>query len=160
MAVAMRLLLFLVTTCTAVNMSSGQSASTKSEIRLVLIDHVGLNVSDLQKSAEWYRKVLGFTIFHKWKTTWMIRRGDMRVGLFLRPNATKVADIDNTIAITHFALLTNAKGFVDAQSKLKALGIAFDPPEDTGVAHSIFIYDPDGYQIEITTYYKTKTQEH
>ena len=34
------------------------------------------------------------------------------------------------------------------------MGITFDPPEDTGVAHSIFIYDPDGYQIEITTYYK------
>jgi catechol 2,3-dioxygenase-like lactoylglutathione lyase family enzyme len=118
------------------------------------MDHVGINVTDLQRSADWYERVLGFTIFHKWKTTWMIRRGNMRIGLFLRPNAKKIDDLDNTLAITHFAYSTDEKGFREAQDKLKKLGVKFDPPEDTGVAHSLFIYDPDGYQVEITSYYK------
>jgi catechol 2,3-dioxygenase-like lactoylglutathione lyase family enzyme len=128
--------------------------NTVAHVRIQRLDHVGINVTDLQKSADWYNQVLGFTIFHKWTTTWMIRRGDMRIGMFLRPNASKIADLDNTIAITHFAFETDANGFAAAQVKLNALGIKFDPPEDTGVAHSIFIYDPDGYQVEITTYYK------
>jgi catechol 2,3-dioxygenase-like lactoylglutathione lyase family enzyme len=152
-----RILPLVLMAASAVDNSWAQASGSTPQIHLIRIDHVGLNVTDLQRSADWYDRVLGFTIFHKWNTTWMIRRGDMRLGLFLRPNAVKVANLDNTIAITHFALLTDAKGFIEAQAKLKALGVAFDPPEDTGVAHSLFIYDPDGYQVEITTYYKPKT---
>ena len=118
------------------------------------MDHVGINVSDLHRSADWYQRVLGFEMFHQWKTTWMIRRGKMHLGLFWRPSAKPVSDLDNSFAITHFAYTTDSKGFAQAQARLKNLGVPFDPPEDTGVAHSIFIYDPDGYQIEITTYYK------
>jgi Glyoxalase/Bleomycin resistance protein/Dioxygenase superfamily len=76
----------------------------------------------------------------------MISRGDMHIGLFLRPSAKKIDDLDNTLAITHFAYETDAKGFLEAQDRLKKLGVKFDPPEDTGVAYSPFIYDPDGYQ--------------
>lgn len=128
--------------------------ATSVAIELKRLDHVGINVTNLQNSADWYEKVLNFKVIHKWNTTWMIRRGNMRIGLFLRPNAVKVEDIDHKLAITHFAFLTNAKGFNEAQSTLTKLGIKFDPPEDTGIAHSIFINDPDGYQIEVTTYYK------
>ena len=143
---------FLLTS--SMGFGNPQQSETSTTIELDNLDHVGLNVTDLQKSADWYERVLGFKIVHKWNTTWMIRRGSMRIGLFLRPNAAKIGDLDNTLAITHFAFLTTTHGFADAQTKLRSLGIRFDPPEDTGIAHSIFINDPDGYQIEITTYYK------
>jgi len=122
-------------------------------IELQGLDHVGLNVADLQRSAAFYNRVLGFQIFHKWTTTWMIQRGSIRIGLFQRPQAQTIKDIDNTIAITHFAFLTSGMGFAAAQKELTALGVNFDPPEDTGVAFSIFFRDPDGHQIEITTYH-------
>jgi catechol 2,3-dioxygenase-like lactoylglutathione lyase family enzyme len=118
------------------------------------MDHVGINVTDLQRSADWYQRVLGFKVFHKWQTTWMLSRGDMHLGLFLRPDAKKIDNLDTTLAITHFAYATDSNGFMAAQRRLKALNVQFDPPEDTGVAHSIFIYDPDGYQVEITSFYK------
>lgn len=134
---------------------TADSANTDSDApEIQRMDHVGINVTDLQRSADWYQKALGFGIFHKWKTTWMIRRGDMRIGMFLRPNAKKINDLDNTLAITHFAYSTDDKGFKEAQERLTRLGIKFDPPEDTGVAYSIFIYDPDGYQVEITSYHQ------
>ena len=60
-----------------------------NSIALKHLDHVGINVTDLTKSAEWYENVLGFKIFHKWNTTWMIRRGEMKIGLFSRPKAQK-----------------------------------------------------------------------
>jgi catechol 2,3-dioxygenase-like lactoylglutathione lyase family enzyme len=134
--------------------TAGNAATISDAPSIQRMDHVGINVTDLQRSADWYEKVLGFTIFHKWKTTWMISRADMHIGLFLRPSAKKIDDLDNTLAITHFAYATDAKGFQEAQDKLKKLGVKFDPPEDTGVAYSLFIYDPDGCQIEITNYHQ------
>lgn len=74
------------------------------------MDHVGINVTDLQRSANWYERVLGFTIFHKWQTTWMLSRQGMHLGLLMRPTAQKIGDIDNTLAITHFAHATDAPG--------------------------------------------------
>jgi catechol 2,3-dioxygenase-like lactoylglutathione lyase family enzyme len=127
-------------------------------IELQGLDHVGINVADLERSAAFYNRVLGFQIFHKWKTTWMIERAAMRIGLFQRPLAQTIEDIDNTIAITHFAFLTSAAGFAAAQKQLTALGVNFDPPEDTGIAFSIFFRDPDGHQIEITTYHSPENE--
>jgi catechol-2,3-dioxygenase len=135
----------------------GQTGSTPvtiaDSLSIQRMDHVGINVTDLQRSADWYAKVLGFTIFHKWKTTWMMSRGDMHIGLFLRPAAKRIDDLDHALAITHFAYATDAKGFQEAQETLKKLGVPFDPPVDTGVAQSIYFSDPDGYQVEITSFY-------
>lgn len=143
--------------CASLYVFHGRTATANDSAveppKIERMDHVGINVTDLQRSADWYQKVMGFTIFHKWQTTWMMKRGDMHIGLFLRPSAKKIDDIDNTMAITHFAYATDAKGFQEAQDRLTKLGVKFDPPVDTGVAHSIFFYDPDGYQLEITTFY-------
>lgn len=38
------------------------------------------------------------------------------------------------------------------------MGIAFDPPEDTGIAFSIFFKDPVGYEIEFTTYHAVEPE--
>jgi catechol 2,3-dioxygenase-like lactoylglutathione lyase family enzyme len=121
-------------------------------MNLERIDHVGLNVRDLVTSAEFYRRVLGFVVVHKWATTWMVGTDTMRLGLFQRPRSSPLCDIDNTIAITHVAFRTDAASFSAAQAELRRLGVAFEPPEDTGIAYSLFILDPDGHQLEITTY--------
>ena len=121
-------------------------------MELERIDHVGLNVRDLDASADFYSRVFGFGIVHKWTTTWMVGTGAIRLGLFQRPTSSPVCNIDNAIALTHLALRTDATGFEAAKRELRELGIAFDNPEDTGIAYSVFVLDPDGHQIEITTY--------
>jgi len=121
-------------------------------MELQRIDHIGLNVRDLATSFNFYRRIFGFEIIHRWKTTWMVDNETIRLGLFQRPLATPVCNIDDAISITHVAFRTDATGFESAQHELKRLGIAFDPSEDTGIAYSIFVLDPDGHQIELTTY--------
>jgi len=121
---------------------------------ILRFDHVATNIRDLKQTADWYNNVFGFRVLHKWNTTWMIGNSAMKIGLFQRPTAKKIDSLDNTIAITHFAFLTTKSGFKKIQQLLKAKHIPFDAPEDTGIAYSIFIYDPDGHQIEVTTYYK------
>jgi catechol 2,3-dioxygenase-like lactoylglutathione lyase family enzyme len=122
-------------------------------VDITIIDHVGLNITDLNRSAEWYSRILVFEIIHKWTTTWMVGKGQMRIGLFQRPSATPVEDLDNRIAISHLAFLTDADGFKRTQEKLTQLGVRFDPPDDSGIALSIFFRDPDGHELEVTTYH-------
>jgi catechol 2,3-dioxygenase-like lactoylglutathione lyase family enzyme len=123
-------------------------------MNLVLMDHVGLNVRNLSTSFAFYERVFGFTVLHRWKTTWMIQKEELKIGLFERPSATPVCDLDQRISISHFAFRTDKAGFDDAQSELSCLGIPFDPPVDTGIALAIFFLDPDGHQIEITTFHR------
>ena len=146
-------ILFLSVFC--VNQCFAQKKTKPETVTSYLIryDHVGINIRNLQRSADWYKNVFGFRILHKWTTTWMIGKGTMKIGLFQRPNGTKIDSLNNTIAITHFAFLTNSAGFKKIQQFLKSKNIPFDTPEDTGIAYSIFVYDPDGHQVEITTYH-------
>jgi hypothetical protein len=64
-----------------------------------------------------------------------------------------VDDIDNRIAITHVAFLMDPIGLAAAQDRLRELGIPFDPPDDSGIAISVFIKDPDGHELEFTAYH-------
>jgi catechol-2,3-dioxygenase len=48
-------------------------------------------------------------------------------------------------------LRADRKNFERAQQELKQRGIAFHF-EDHGIAHSIYFRDPDGHELEITTY--------
>jgi catechol 2,3-dioxygenase-like lactoylglutathione lyase family enzyme len=121
------------------------------------IDHIGLNVRDLATSFKFYRAVFGFDIVHKWTTTWMVGKDAIRLGLFQRPKAIPVCNIDQALSITHVAFRVSGEAFELAQTELKDLGVSFDPPEDTGIAFSIFVLDPDGHQIELTTYDRPKT---
>src|SRR5690349_24767024 len=106
-------------------------------MQLDFIDHFAISVKNLQTSFDWYKKVFGFEMFHQWKTTWLIQLGDMKIGLFERPQAAVVDDINNKIAIQHLAFHLTADGFIEAMIELGTLTIQFEGPEDTGVAYSL-----------------------
>jgi len=83
----------------------------------------------------------------------------MPLGLFWRPESKAVENLDNKIAYTHIASFADAPGFEAAQTELRSIGVLFDGPEDTGIALSIFFSDPDGHQLEITTYHPVPKDE-
>lgn len=123
-------------------------------MNLLGIDHVAINAKNLQTTFDWYSKLFGFDIIHKWEHTWMIGNQTIKIGVFERPDASTISDIDaNIIAIQHFAFLTDKEGFQRAIREIDAIGVPHSEIEDSGIAHSIFLADPDGHQIEITTYY-------
>jgi catechol 2,3-dioxygenase-like lactoylglutathione lyase family enzyme len=119
------------------------------------LDHFAISVKDLQVSADWYSRVFGFEIIHRFTRTWMVGNEQMKIGLMHRPDAMPIDDLDNKIAIQHVAFLTDADGLERAQIALNDAGVKFDGPEDTGIAFSIFMNDPDGHLLEITAYHKT-----
>ena len=51
----------------------------------------------------------------------------------------------------HLAFRANRENFLAAQEELQRHGITFEF-QDHEIAHSIYFRDPDGHQLEITTY--------
>lgn len=120
---------------------------------LLGIDHVALHVADLTKSAQWYEDRFGFRVLHKWSGVWMIGKDNIKIGLFLTERATAVDDPDHKKIIEHFAFGVDGDKFQATIDKLRADGINVTPVEDTGIAYSVFLRDPDDYQVEITSYH-------
>jgi catechol-2,3-dioxygenase len=128
-------------------------------MNLKALDHVAISVKSLEDSFRWYSQVLGFQLFHKFTRTWMVERDGIKIGLMRRPDATPIDDLDSKIAIQHFAFATTEDYLHLTVDSLQQLGIAFDGPEDTGIAYSLFLSDPDGHTVEITAYHKPMPPE-
>lgn len=127
------------------------------------IDHVALAVRDVERSAQWYVDVLGFERRHA--DVWgdvptFIGKGDTALALFPAKTAStslaaatsaKLTSSGNEIRMLHLAFRANRTNFQGAQEELKRRGVRFEF-EDHEIAHSVYFKDPDGHNLEITTY--------
>ena len=119
------------------------------------IDHVALAVRDVEQSAQWYIDVLGFE--RRYDGMWegiptFIGKGNTAIALFpLRDSDSKSPARSSGICMLHLAFRANRENFLGAQQELKKRGIKFDF-QDHEISHSIYFSDPDGHQLEITTY--------
>jgi len=132
------------------------------------LDHVAIAVRDVAASRDWYIRVLGLE--RRFEDEWgdvptMVCAGETCVALFpaasvdasAHPEESPAAGTSrrtperDTIAMRHFAFRVDRENFAAAQSRFRELGIAFESA-DHGIALSVYISDPDGHRIEITTY--------
>ena len=120
-------------------------------MELEALDHVGLTVADVSRSVDWYRNVLGLERVHE--QSW----GDFPA--VLEANGSGVALFPHTAGhpatpddpLRHVGFRTSRAGLESARTELRRRGISFDEG-DYGIAWSIYLSDPDGYCVEITTY--------
>ena len=119
------------------------------------IDHVALAVHDVERSARWYIEVLGFERRHDgmWNDVpTFIGKGTTAIALFpARTSNSKTAAHEDKITMLHLAFRANRKNFLAAQEELKRRGIKFEF-QDHEISRSIYFRDPDGHELEITTY--------
>lgn len=119
------------------------------------IDHIALTVRDVERSTRWYCEVLGLE--HRYPGMWagvpaMVFCGETGLALFPASTAEPQPPPGReAIAMQHFAFRADRAGFETAQAELHERGIAF-VFQDHDISHSIYFHDPDGHQIEITTY--------
>jgi catechol-2,3-dioxygenase len=119
------------------------------------IDHVALSVRDIERSANWYIEVLGFERLHEgmWDgVPTFIGKGNNGIALFsASPDAKSTSSTRRDIRMLHLAFRANRENFLTAQRELQKRSIKFEF-QDHEISHSIYFSDPDGHQLEITTY--------
>ena len=119
------------------------------------IDHVALSVRDLERSVQWYADVLGFE--KRFDGMWdgiptFIGKGKTALAIFpARETGTAAAAQPPAVRMLHLAFRTDRPNFLKAQKELKERGIQFHF-QDHEISHSIYFRDPDGHELEITTY--------
>jgi len=117
------------------------------------LDHIALAVRDVERSANWYVDVLGFE--RRYREMWsgvpvFVGLGQTALALFPagdRPSGQP----REPGGMLHFALRANRENFLAIQDDLTSREIAFHF-QDHEISHSIYFRDPDGYEVEVTTY--------
>ncbi|HUE41562.1 MAG TPA: VOC family protein [Chthoniobacterales bacterium] len=115
------------------------------------IDHLAMSVRDVQKAAQWYIDVLGFERLYDgmWDgVPIFVGKGTTALALF---PAKSDQPARGDIRMLHLAMRANRKNFIAAQGELKQRGIKFEF-QNHEISHSIYFRDPDGHNLEITTY--------
>jgi catechol 2,3-dioxygenase-like lactoylglutathione lyase family enzyme len=122
-------------------------------MKLEGIDHVAIGVRDIARSAKWYIEVLGFERLHEdmWNgVPTFIGKGKTGIALFPASQEPKSSS-HREIRMLHLAFRADRENFLAAQGELQKRGIKFEF-QDHEISHSIYFRDPDGHQLEITTY--------
>jgi catechol 2,3-dioxygenase-like lactoylglutathione lyase family enzyme len=126
-------------------------------VKLQQIDHVAITVNDIEAAIAWYEQVLGL---EEREMGWdgpprMLFAGETCLALFPAApgGATPLSEEEKRARATmrHVAFRVDRRNFERAQSEFREQGIEFEFA-DHGPAHSVYIADPDGHTIEITTY--------
>ena len=114
------------------------------------LDHIAIRVADLDRSAEWYQKTLGLKKYRleKW--------GDFPIfllagksGIALFPEKTGNGNLPKS-DIDHFAFNVTNENFQKAKEEFDQKNIKYNF-QDHFYFHSIYLQDPDGHTVELTT---------
>lgn len=123
---------------------------------MIGLDHVALTVKDQKRSLQWYQQVLGMERQHEEAQgagdPIFVCAGNACLALFpaSTPDPLPVPGA-NVLAMRHFAFRLDRANFLRAQAALREQQIPFHF-EDHTFAHSIYLSDPDGHRVELTTY--------
>lgn len=120
------------------------------------LDHVALTVRDQRRSLEWYQRVLGmerqYEEARRTDDPVFVCAGNACLALFPAETPAPLSVPDHhVIAMRHFAFRLDRANFERAQVELNEQQIPFRF-EDHTMAHSLYLSDPDGHRVELTTY--------
>jgi catechol 2,3-dioxygenase-like lactoylglutathione lyase family enzyme len=128
--------------------------------RITALDHIVLNVSDVERSLAFYEGVLGLSAERV--EAW--RRGELRFPS-VRINESTIIDLvqapaepgERRLNLAHFCLVTEDEDLEATARELSSAGVAVEvgPAVRSGArgnALSIYFRDPDDNLIELRTY--------
>jgi len=136
-----------------------------ARIKITELDHIVLNVSDIDRSLQFYSEVLGLQgervdEFRAGKVGFPSVRINAGTIIDLFPkkdNSRSVTDEKNNGNLNHFCLVAGANDFAGIVDYLKEnkISVREGPVSRWGArgrATSVYFLDPDGNEIEIRCY--------
>jgi catechol 2,3-dioxygenase-like lactoylglutathione lyase family enzyme len=148
---------------------SAERAAVRGPVTPVGINHLVLNVRDLEESHRFWTEVLGFRLVGELRVTpqrpnpakMRFYSGDRSgsthhhdIALVenrnLPPPPEKWSLYDMPMAVNHIAIaLPSREAWLQQLAYLQSRGVKFDRRVNHGMTHSLYIHDPNGYGIEL-----------
>jgi catechol 2,3-dioxygenase-like lactoylglutathione lyase family enzyme len=119
------------------------------------LDHVGLKVTDMDKSLRFYCDGLGLELLRRSNkgpgiASAVLRVGGQEMNLFSNPGFTVGPSADDPSGLDHFCLEIDSASIDELQASLAQAGIAVaKPPVKRSDGVSLFVSDPDGCRVEL-----------
>lgn len=123
------------------------------------LDHVAIGVRDVERSQRFYAETLGLERVHReWEFPIVMAAEGTGIAIFpqeLHPSSTPDDVEAPAVRILHIAFRVDRAGFEEARHALDTAGVQARFA-DHGISHSLYVHDPDGHRIELTTYEVTQ----
>lgn len=125
-------------------------------ISIVGVDHIQLDVADLEESLEFYGRVFGFQVKEvglRAFTRWMVIGTNQALYLCMHEYAEGRNVKNDGLEITHFGILV--KDFDKVLSQLRDHHVKLLPDYEVQYhsSRSVYFIDPNGYKVEISEKY-------
>ena len=124
-------------------------------MRLLELDHFGLDVANLDRAERFYTEVLGLEVTQRFgRHQVLLRCGGQMLALFERADLpARVKDhIENPLGKGHHAFKVSPADLRTAQNAFRARGVPTYGPIDWGDHDCLYFLDPDGNLLEIVAY--------
>lgn len=121
----------------------------------IVLDHFGIDVSDLDRAERFYTDMLGLEVSRRFgQHQVLLRCGGQMLALFKRadlpPRQTK--HIENPLGKGHHAFKVAQDDFLSMRARFAAHGVPTHGPIDWGDHDCLYFLDPDGNLLEIVAY--------
>ena len=124
-------------------------------MRILELDHFGVDVSDLDRAERFYTDMLGLEVARRFgQHQVLLRCGGQMLALFARTDLPprQTERIDNPLGKGHHAFKVAREDFLAMRARFDAQGVPTHGPIDWGDHDCLYFLDPDGNLLEIVAY--------
>ena len=138
-----------------------RQAFGRQGIRFRRVDHVAINVRDLDRSVAFYARVLAFVPGPRTTFRQVLQTPALSLHLFQAPEQriAAVAQDWRRPGVQHVALSVGEAEFARAAEVIVAAGSAVDGPTEDPEGRSLYFRDPDGNGIELRSAWDSAPSE-
>ncbi|MFZ1888206.1 MAG: VOC family protein [Candidatus Binataceae bacterium] len=126
-------------------------------MKLLRLDHFGIEVAELARAQRFYTDVLGLGVAANLGGQVLLDCGGQNLALFEVARSPKTpqaraALIAHPLGRGHHAFRVSAEDFAGAKHRLAAAGVETAQPIDWGDHDCTYFLDPDGNLLELVCY--------
>ncbi len=126
-------------------------------IKIVGIDHVAINVADIDKAVEFYTKVMCLKVTEREPSKpgmeYFLDCGPSLIGIIQAKDfKSKHSFAEEGLGANHFSFRIHAKDFEPMIKRLEDHGVHIEFAKKREKSWSLYFYDLDGNKLEVTSW--------